>query len=398
MADNVVANPGVGGATFATDLIGGVQYPRSKVVWGPDGTATDTDVGAAALPIADGGNSITIDAASLPLPTGAATAAKQPALGTAGTASTDVITVQGIASGTVLPVSAASLPLPTGAATAAKQDTGNTSLASIDGKITAVNTGAVVISAAIPAGNNNIGDVDVVTVPAPLSTSGGGTEATALRVTIASNSTGVLAVTDNSGSLTVDGSVTANAGTNLNTSALALEAGGNLAAVAAAILAEDAASASADKGIQALAVRKATPANTSGTDGDYEPHQVSGGRLWTNGYIMGKKYDAAGATWSVKNAKLRSSTTGADVVAAVSSKKLRIVSYLVQSAGTVTFNFADTDGTALSPVLDFQAREGASRTAMEGTWLFETASGKGIEVTLSGAINVSVEITYLEED
>lgn len=39
-----------------------------------------------------------ISAATLPLPTGAATAAKQPALGTAGTASTDVITVQGIAS------------------------------------------------------------------------------------------------------------------------------------------------------------------------------------------------------------------------------------------------------------------------------------------------------------
>lgn len=36
--------------------------------------------------------------------------------------------------------------LPTGAATSAKQDTGNTSLASIDGKITAVNTGAVVVA------------------------------------------------------------------------------------------------------------------------------------------------------------------------------------------------------------------------------------------------------------
>lgn len=38
------------------------------------------------------------------LPTGAATAAKQPALGTAGTASADVITVQGIAAGTALRV------------------------------------------------------------------------------------------------------------------------------------------------------------------------------------------------------------------------------------------------------------------------------------------------------
>jgi len=54
------------------------------------------------------------------------------------------------------------------------------------------------------AGNANIGDVDVATVPAPLSTSGGGTEAAALRVTIATDSTGVVSVDDNASSLTVD--------------------------------------------------------------------------------------------------------------------------------------------------------------------------------------------------
>jgi hypothetical protein len=80
------------------------------------------------------------------------------------------------------------------------------------------------VTANIAAGSNNIGDVDVLTVPAPLSTAGGGTEATALRVTVATDSTGVLSVDDNGASLTVDGTVTANAGTNLNTSALNLEA------------------------------------------------------------------------------------------------------------------------------------------------------------------------------
>lgn len=50
-------------------------------------------------------------------------------------------------------VTAASLPLPTGAATSALQTTGNSSLSSIDGKITAVNTGAVVVSSsALPTG------------------------------------------------------------------------------------------------------------------------------------------------------------------------------------------------------------------------------------------------------
>lgn len=62
----------------------------------------------------------------------------------------------------------------------------------------------VVVGAALPAGTNNIGDVDVLTVPAPLSTTGGGTEAAALRVTIANDSTGLVSVDDNSGSLTVD--------------------------------------------------------------------------------------------------------------------------------------------------------------------------------------------------
>ncbi|HND56494.1 MAG TPA: hypothetical protein PLV92_28945, partial [Pirellulaceae bacterium] len=41
MADNVTANPGSGGAILATDEIGGVHYPRSKVAHGADGSAID---------------------------------------------------------------------------------------------------------------------------------------------------------------------------------------------------------------------------------------------------------------------------------------------------------------------------------------------------------------------
>ena len=125
--------------------------------------------GSASTQPVSGVGTFAVSAASLPLPSGAATAAKQPALGTAGTASADVLSVQGIASMTPLvvdgsastqPISASSLPLPTGAATSALQTTGNTSLAtiagdttSIDGKITACNTGAVVVSSsALPAG------------------------------------------------------------------------------------------------------------------------------------------------------------------------------------------------------------------------------------------------------
>lgn len=87
-----------------------------------------------------------VSAASLPLPTGAATAAKQPAIGTAGSSSADVLSVQGIASGTAMPVSLASAPLPTGAATEA-------TLSALNTKVTTVNTGAVVVaSSALPSG------------------------------------------------------------------------------------------------------------------------------------------------------------------------------------------------------------------------------------------------------
>lgn len=211
------------------------------------GPLTDTQLRASAVPVSGSffqatqpvsiGATVAVSAASLPLPTGAATAAKQPALGTAGTASTDVITVQGIASGVAQPVtgtvtvgnaslavtgtfwqatqpvsgtitvgnaslavtgsffqatqpvsiatmpstpvtgtfwqatqpvsiaatvaiSAASLPLPTGAAT-------ETTLAALNTKVTAVNTGAVTISAALPTGANVIGGVTVADVTSP---------------------------------------------------------------------------------------------------------------------------------------------------------------------------------------------------------------------------------------
>ena len=49
--------------------------------------------------------------------------------------------------------------------------------------------------------------------------------------------------------------------------------------------AEDVASADADVGVPAMAVRKDTPADTSGTDGDYEMLQMDNGRLWVSATI-----------------------------------------------------------------------------------------------------------------
>lgn len=115
---------------------------------------------------------------------------------------------------------------------------------------------------ALVAGSANIGDVDVLTVPAdPF-----GANADAASAT---------------------GSISAKlrfiAGTGIPvTGTVAV----TLAAAAGAIAkAEDVASADADVGVPSMAVRKATPANTSGLDGDYEFLQISAGRLWASATI-----------------------------------------------------------------------------------------------------------------
>lgn len=124
-----------GAATAAGQFAKGTAGTAASEVQTVQGIASMT-------PLLVNGSGVTqpVSASALPLPTGAATSAKQPALGTAGSPSTDVITVQGHASGTALkvdgsattqPVSAAALPLPTGAATLSAQNTGNSSIAAV---------------------------------------------------------------------------------------------------------------------------------------------------------------------------------------------------------------------------------------------------------------------------
>jgi len=84
MADNVTANPGSGGATFAADDVSGVLFPYAKLDIGGDGASSPVTAS----------NPLPVSAASLPLPSGAATAANQAPLLTthpAATASGSVV-------------------------------------------------------------------------------------------------------------------------------------------------------------------------------------------------------------------------------------------------------------------------------------------------------------------
>src|SRR5579864_1662159 len=183
--DNTQLNAGAGGDIISTDDLGGVKVQNTKVVFGADGAMTRVTP-ASPLPVDPSGVTSPISAAALPLPTGAATAANQ---------ALEIAALAAIESGIPItnfpatqPISAAALPLPSGAATSANQGT----------EITALNQLHTDLIAPLPAGTNLLGKVGID------QTTPGTTNA-----------------------------VQANAGTNLNTSLLALEAGGNLAAIKA---------------------------------------------------------------------------------------------------------------------------------------------------------------------
>lgn len=121
---------------------------------------------------------VPVSASSLPLPAGAATSALQTSgnsslssidgkLNSLGAHTIATSVAVNIASDQVVPVSATSLPLPTGAATAANQTTANASLSSIDSKLTSPLTVTGTIKAggkaAVDKARNDYSSVNVTT-------------------------------------------------------------------------------------------------------------------------------------------------------------------------------------------------------------------------------------------
>jgi hypothetical protein len=117
MADNSSLPVASGNETFANDDIGGVKYPRPKINWGPDGTANDVDIASGKpLPIqhrVSDGTAWTYGSGAIGAGTPrVALATDSPGIittGTAGAPSAVVLSVQGVASGTVIPTTNAAL-------------------------------------------------------------------------------------------------------------------------------------------------------------------------------------------------------------------------------------------------------------------------------------------------
>ena len=149
MADNLVLNAGSGGATIATDDDTTAHHQYVKMEWGGDGTFTKVSTGAGAVPIQDGGNTITVD-------NGGTFAVQAAQSGTwtvqpGNTANTTAWKVDG--SAVTQPVSGTVAV--TGVATSAKQDTAQTSF-------DAIKTAVEIIDNAISGSEMQ---VDVLTMP-----------------------------------------------------------------------------------------------------------------------------------------------------------------------------------------------------------------------------------------
>lgn len=175
MADNVTLDPGAGGADVATDDVGGVHFQKVKLDGGGDGSSTAIAAGggveAAALRVTvasdstgvlsvdDNGGSLTVDNGGT-FAVQADTELTTADLDTgAGTDTRAVVGIVLAASGGAVNVSNSN-PVPI-------SDAGG-NLSIDDGGNSITVDGSVSLAAAIPAGTNNIGDVDVLTLPGSL--------------------------------------------------------------------------------------------------------------------------------------------------------------------------------------------------------------------------------------
>ena len=100
---------------------------------------------------------------------------------------------------------------------------------------------------------------------------------------------------------------------------------------------------------------------------------------------------------TVKYAKIDAATSGDNtLVAAVTDKKIRVLSLFYLAAGTVTTRLeSGAGGTALTGQMEHTTQTGIVLPFNEGGW-FETAAGTLLNLELSAAISVDGSLSYVE--
>lgn len=342
---------------IATDqLASGAHVQFIKLV---DGTADSTAV----IP-GDATNGLFVNVKTSVLPTGASTSAKQPALGTAGTASADVISIQGVASMTAVQ-------------TDIRQVAGNTAVAG-NGSVT---TGTLRVTIANDS-SGNIATIGTSVVPGTGATHLGKAEDSAHS----SGHTGVMALGVRQSTPTDLSSDNANGdyvppqfnatGQQWVIARGAQDSGGTDMTDT---------TAHATRMMQVDSAGSAVPTAVDNTTDNI------GAALQTD-VIMN---DTTALT--PKFAKIAAASSGNNtLVSAVNPKKIRVLAYNFMANGTVNAKFQDgAGGTDLTGLKYCVANTGICAPFNPVGW-FETSSNTLLNVNLSGAVAIGGELVYVE--
>lgn len=314
-------------------------------------------------------------------------------------------------SATTQPVSAASLPLPTGAATSANQATANASLSSIDGKLTTTANGLKVDGSAVtqPVSASSLplpsnaavesgGHLASLDTKAP--SQGQATMAASVPVAIASNQSAI----------PVSGTVTANAGTGTFTVGQAT--GTNLhtvidsGTVTANIgttngLALDATVSGLQSSTGAAVPAKATM--VGGTDGTNlrAISVTSAGKVNVEGgNATAVKVDGSAVTQPVSGTVTANAGTGNFTVVQGTGTNL----HAVVDSGAITANIGTTNGLALdASVTGLQVAQGSTTAAQKGglnlgavttgSPTYTTATTQPLSLTTAGGLRTDSSAT-----
>lgn len=154
---------------------------------------------------------------------------------------------------------------------------------------------------------------------------------------------------------------------------------------------EDASSGDGDRGIKIFCVRKATPVNTSGSDGDYEFPQMSVGRLWTN-TLLGDGTNAV----TVKAASTAAAATDPSLVVALSPNGLKVTEKWIAGA---TAGWASAFGSEVNSIISGNAIQ-SSVVVTNGTGLdtFCDVSFSLGSITTSGSPYLGLYLYPLLQD
>ena len=352
MADNVTANAGSGGAVFATDDATGVHHPYVKVEFGADNTQTPVSA-ANPLPVVQTGtHTVTGAGGEFPVTHAALTElaaainASQVDVNIAASAATLTVASHAVTNAGTFAVQADAFPA---TVHSADYDTG----AGTDTTLTFGLAVPAAGGAAVITGDATNGlDVDVTRVQGTVTVDGSAVTQpvsnaglTELAAAINASSQLDINIAASAATLTVASHAVTNAGT------FAVQA--TVAAGATTIAkAEDAPSASADVGVPAMAIRKATPANTSDLDGDYEILQMSAGRLWV---------DPSGVTLTVGSHAVTNAGTFAVQVDGNALTSLQLLDNVILVDGA-----AFTPAATSVSMAGFEADETATASVTEG--------------------------------